>query len=418
MMPLPRDVIRRMSVIPARTASSIEYCIWGRSTTGIISFGRAFVAGRNRVPNPAAGITAFVTRTRYYPLRGSRVDPCSVSEGLGEAETGAALAGNPEAVSPFLLRLVESAIRRPDQRLEVRPLGGEGRHADRYGHTHRGFAPRPERLRPNRLEDLLGSCGGTRRARLRQDADKLFASIPSERVNFAESLVNPLSELDQDRVAALVPERVVDVLELVEVEHEHAELALESHGRRENLTELHLEVTTVPHPREAVRQREALCVLVQHHVLDRDASLLGEEDYGLAVTMRERSPAPVHRQHAGHTILGVERSGDDVRIGGFTMGSPQAGGSVRRHGHGACPLCDVADDAPAHLDAGRHEIVEAPAHRGHQLFACGCERPKDRRVGPDRVRGRVHDRLAYLGHVVGGPQGLAYTTHRELQLCP
>jgi hypothetical protein len=32
----------------------------GLSTTGSISFGMAFVAGKNRVPSPAAGITAFV----------------------------------------------------------------------------------------------------------------------------------------------------------------------------------------------------------------------------------------------------------------------------------------------------------------------------------------------------------------------
>jgi hypothetical protein len=34
----------------------------GLSTTGSISFGIAFVAGRNRVPSPAAGMTAFVIR--------------------------------------------------------------------------------------------------------------------------------------------------------------------------------------------------------------------------------------------------------------------------------------------------------------------------------------------------------------------
>jgi hypothetical protein len=33
----------------------------GRSTTGNISFGIALVAGRKRVPNPAAGMTALVT---------------------------------------------------------------------------------------------------------------------------------------------------------------------------------------------------------------------------------------------------------------------------------------------------------------------------------------------------------------------
>src|SRR5258708_4328270 len=51
----------RMSVMPAPTASSITYWIVGLSTTGSISFGCALVAGRNRVPSPAAGMTALVT---------------------------------------------------------------------------------------------------------------------------------------------------------------------------------------------------------------------------------------------------------------------------------------------------------------------------------------------------------------------
>src|SRR3712207_4453632 len=55
----------RMSVRPAATASSTTYWIAGLSISGSISLGCAFVAGRNRVPSPAAGITAlriFVTR--------------------------------------------------------------------------------------------------------------------------------------------------------------------------------------------------------------------------------------------------------------------------------------------------------------------------------------------------------------------
>ncbi len=46
---------------PAETASSTTYWIAGLSTTGSISFGVAFVAGRKRVPRPAAGMTALVT---------------------------------------------------------------------------------------------------------------------------------------------------------------------------------------------------------------------------------------------------------------------------------------------------------------------------------------------------------------------
>jgi hypothetical protein len=47
-----------MDSIPLATASSTEYWMRGLSTSGSISFGEAFVAGRNRVPNPAAGKTA------------------------------------------------------------------------------------------------------------------------------------------------------------------------------------------------------------------------------------------------------------------------------------------------------------------------------------------------------------------------
>src|SRR5437870_2060260 len=51
--------------IPAATASSTAYWMIGLSTSGSISLGWALVAGRNRVPQPAAGKTAF--RTRIEP---------------------------------------------------------------------------------------------------------------------------------------------------------------------------------------------------------------------------------------------------------------------------------------------------------------------------------------------------------------
>ena len=54
-------VMMRMSSMPARTASSTTYWMAGLSTTGSISLGCALVAGRKRVPSPAAGMTALVT---------------------------------------------------------------------------------------------------------------------------------------------------------------------------------------------------------------------------------------------------------------------------------------------------------------------------------------------------------------------
>src|SRR5262245_13652496 len=54
----PRPVTMMMLVSPAATASSITYWMIGLSTSGSISFGCALVAGRKRVPSPAAGKTA------------------------------------------------------------------------------------------------------------------------------------------------------------------------------------------------------------------------------------------------------------------------------------------------------------------------------------------------------------------------
>src|SRR6478736_3060747 len=59
---LPRPVTMMMLVRPAATASSITYWMIGLSTRGSISFGCALVAGRKRVPRPAAGNTALRMR--------------------------------------------------------------------------------------------------------------------------------------------------------------------------------------------------------------------------------------------------------------------------------------------------------------------------------------------------------------------
>jgi hypothetical protein len=53
-------VIIIISSHQAEIASSTRYCITGLSMIGNISFGRALLAGRNLVPNQAAGITHFL----------------------------------------------------------------------------------------------------------------------------------------------------------------------------------------------------------------------------------------------------------------------------------------------------------------------------------------------------------------------
>src|SRR5262249_35214273 len=58
---LPRPVTTMISASPEATASSTTYWMVGLSTSGNISLGWALVAGKNRVPRPAAGNTPFRT---------------------------------------------------------------------------------------------------------------------------------------------------------------------------------------------------------------------------------------------------------------------------------------------------------------------------------------------------------------------
>src|SRR5574340_257934 len=63
---LPRPVTMMIWSQPEASASSTPYWMMGLSTRGSISLGCALVAGRNRVPSPAAGKTAL--RTRCFML--------------------------------------------------------------------------------------------------------------------------------------------------------------------------------------------------------------------------------------------------------------------------------------------------------------------------------------------------------------
>jgi hypothetical protein len=89
---VPLEVVRDVEVIldrvltpaghdddrgePEATASSITYWMIGLSTSGSISFGCALVAGRKRVPEPAAGNTALRNLAEGGHLIGSyHADP-------------------------------------------------------------------------------------------------------------------------------------------------------------------------------------------------------------------------------------------------------------------------------------------------------------------------------------------------------
>src|SRR5258705_1476900 len=82
---LLRPVTMMISDRPEATASSTTYWIVGLSTRGSISLGCALVAGRNRVPSPAAGKTALRTLMRELLSSGADRGPVLPVERLFDA---------------------------------------------------------------------------------------------------------------------------------------------------------------------------------------------------------------------------------------------------------------------------------------------------------------------------------------------
>src|SRR5579872_2396438 len=89
---LPRPVIMRIWSHPEAIASSTPYWMMGLSTSGSISLGWALVAGKKRVPSPAAGKTALRTLAGilYSFVAGARVWQLDT---LSRADTGRTSAG-------------------------------------------------------------------------------------------------------------------------------------------------------------------------------------------------------------------------------------------------------------------------------------------------------------------------------------
>src|SRR5215216_2641872 len=143
---LPRPVTIRMSSIPAPTASSITYWMEGLSTRGSISLGCALVAGRKRVPSPAAGITALRTFTMAIPpnfadqaqilLDPGRPSPALAGPG-GQGQQPRP--GGDHPVPALELGLVEGLVGSPDQLFGRGGVLGEAGRPDRDGQPDRAL---------------------------------------------------------------------------------------------------------------------------------------------------------------------------------------------------------------------------------------------------------------------------------------
>src|SRR5512146_3053752 len=131
--------------MPAATASSTAYWMTGLSTSGSISFGCAFVTGRKRVPQPAAGKTALRTRIGPHVRGWAGIRPGPSGPGRGYTRPPSGSGGQ--------------------RRLEVH---------DRLG----------ERLRPVQVRDVRGTVE-LQAAKVRHACDEASLAEAEPRVELA-----------------------------------------------------------------------------------------------------------------------------------------------------------------------------------------------------------------------------------------
>ena len=123
------------------------------------------------------------------------------------------------------------------------------------------------------LPDPLGELERAVAAGLRQRDDELLAAVARRLVDAARLLREDPADPAQDLVALEVAVGVVDLLEVVDVEHHQRQLVTEALGARRLLRDQLAEAPLVGEPGELVGDRLLGDELVQIDVLDRDRRL-------------------------------------------------------------------------------------------------------------------------------------------------
>ena len=163
----------------------------------------------------------------------------------------------------------------------------------------------------------------------------------------------------QHRVAGVVTERVVHLLEVVDVEQQHADREELLVARGAGLLDPLDEGAAVEEAGERVGRSEAACLgderghpqrsaeLVRHH---RDEAAIVVR--GAAAARRERDLTDRHvPNRTGSRMGGVDHSASTARLSAMMKASPSSG--LRRSGGGATSSASRASRSAASLQIGR-----------------------------------------------------------------
>ena len=223
---------------------------------------------------------------------------------------------------------------------------------------------------------------------LREDDAELIAPEPRHQVVVAEHAGQSRTDLLQEQITEVMPERVVDLLEVVEVDQHHGELPADPPGSLDRVGELELEQHPVGHPRERVVQR---LVFVLGLFLGELVRRLLERVRPLEHLPRERERRGEHedREHAQV----VDRRRDEH--------GEQCEGHVRQH--------ELAEDTLVHLADRRED-------RGLELeMVIRGDEEGVERIADDRRKQRRQDQLprGTFQHV--SERGMEVPGHRVVE---
>ena len=251
------------------------------------------------------------------------------------------------------------------------------------------------------MADALGELVGALEVGLRQRHGHLLTAVPGRLVDLARRLAQHAGDLLQDEIALEMPVRVVDVLEVVDVEHDQAHLLAVAAGALDLDGHDLLEAAVVEQARELVGHRLPLHGFVQVDVLDGHRRLVRQVREQLTLGGRERVVPAGHRDDADHLVAALrrpQRSGQRARAADLDLGD-LAGIDHRRLGG--------VQRAPERLGlAAARDLLQpvvGPAHRR----AAGR--------GVDALDRRLHDDLQHAHAVQPRGDRLADAADRLLQ---
>jgi hypothetical protein len=267
-------------------------------------------------------------------------------------------------------------------------------------------------MRPAQVQHglLVGGAGD-------QDGE-LVAAEPGHRAGRADGGGQPGADLDQQQVAVLVPEGVVDRLELVEVEDHHRRAGHRAGGDVvEHRTEPALQAGAVGQPGERVVQRLVPQLVDQLAVAQRDAGVVGDglEQQDVVLFERAHVAEPVgHGEDADDAGAAAQRHGH--RLAHAVVVQPAAGAGIpgaARHEQRRAALGHLLEHPPVggarRLLGALHPVVDAQAHPSEQPAVRGHEGDR----GPLRAQQRLglgqhggHDRIDLRGtaHCLAEPE--------------